>query len=74
MHRKKEADSALNNIVGIKKAREGIRSAGLQKIQIKSAEPQLGKIERLEKLKLYREPFEVESSNDSRLEKLREYK
>jgi hypothetical protein len=50
------------------RARDGVRSAGVQKMLIKSAEPNLGKIE---KLKLYREPSEDGQSN---LEKLREYK
>ena len=50
------------------KARDGIRSAGVQKILIKSADPSLGKVE---KLKLYREPNDETSQN---LDKIKEYK
>lgn len=50
------------------KTRDGVRSSGVQKMIIKSAEPNLGKVE---KLKLYREPNEEIAKN---LEKIREYK
>jgi hypothetical protein len=50
------------------KTRDGVRSSGVQKMIIKSAEPKLGKVE---KLKLYREPNEEIAKN---LEKIREYK
>lgn len=50
------------------KIREGVRSAGVQKHMLKSAEPNVGKIE---KLKLYREPNEDYTNN---IEKIREYK
>jgi hypothetical protein len=52
----------------VMKAREGVRSAGVQKLVMKSAEPNIGK---QEKLKLYREPNDDYSNN---LEKIREYK
>ena len=53
------------------KKREGLRSAGNQQLQLKSAEPNIGK---QEKLKLYREPFQDDSANHNALEKLKEYK
>lgn len=50
------------------KTREGVRSAGMQKQLIRSADANVGK---QEKLKLYREPNEDYTNN---LERIREYK
>lgn len=58
----------IDTNAAVMRARDGVRSAGVHKMLIKSAEPNLGKVE---KLKLYREPTDDISNN---IEKLRDYK